>query len=423
MAKSKVTIIVERITTEIQKVVESEFFKEWRQEQSFLPGDVIVFNNSFLFRGRTNTSKSEKFLGLRFDDDSRIAAEPLVLYRPGQIINEIKRLSVKQFGRLEYGSLRDEIRAEQDRLGSIVLSLVGNIGEDESAAVDVSDFGSIKRLCYSPGQEQVSLVQDDCVALNQLENSELLWEATERILEVDSAGDGDLELAFKRGLNLLRNIAHIPVLVDEISETNATVLGKVVDRLDRQVADYANSLRRYRSNLADSEARNELLRIAYNFADGAQGLTKLITGISDLKPLVLWLTLESQLALALAFKTIPLTSSSSEKPSFEKYRTAIANARNHAFHDIFALGRTFKVRLPSDAFSGAEMLIFRDYSARNTSALDFDDRKIVELLDGLTRTSEQAVPAGFWEENQEVMRCTVSLANSLKSALTLLGGK
>lgn len=420
MPKSKSAAIADEITRRIQSILASEFFKDWRRQQTILPGDLVIFNNSFLFRGKANTSKSDLYLGVRFGENSRTEAEPVILHRPGAMVNEVKRISGKMADQIESTKLLDEIRAAQNQLGPIVLSLVGGIGKDEPASVSATDLGPVKNLDFLPEQAEVAVLQGDSISLNQLDNSELIWESARVTLRDAGVGDDELEQTFRSALNALRNAAHIPVMVNEIAPDKPTVLGRVIERLERQVRDYSTALTRYRGNLSDSEARNELLRIAYNFADGAQGLTGLITGISDLKPLILWLTIDSQLMLALAFKRIPF-SSGDKKISFDKYRTSIANARNHAFHDIFALGRTFKAKLPDNAFSGAEMLLFRDYSARRTSALDYDDRRIVELLEALTRTSEQAVPMQFWGENEEVMRCTVNIAKSLKSALILLG--
>ncbi len=44
-----------------------------------------------------------------------------------------------------------------------------------------------------------------------------------------------------------------------------------------------------------------LLRISYNFADGAKSLLTLVVGLSDLKPLLFWLTVLEQSQLAERF--------------------------------------------------------------------------------------------------------------------------
>ena len=86
------------------------------------------------------------------------------------------------------------------------------------------------------------------------------------------------------------------------------------------------------------------------------------------------------------------------KPSFERYRNVISSARNRAFHDVFAFGRPFHVRLPGDAFRSAELRLFQEYSRRSRPGLDFEDRALVELLAGFTRVSERPVPLGFWDK-------------------------
>jgi hypothetical protein len=79
----------------------------------------------------------------------------------------------------------------------------------------------------------------------------------------------------------------------------------------------------------------------------------------------------------------------------ERYRSVIADARNQAFHDVFAFDHPFNVKLPGDALRAPELRLFREYKSRNDPALNFEDRGLVEFFEALTRTSERPVPVGF----------------------------
>lgn len=422
MAKQRATIIVELIEDQVKNLLATDEFSQWESEQSFNWGDLVLFNNSFLLRGKSGTVKSDKYLAVRIEEGGRLTPRPLIVYEPGNIINDIKRFSGRQISDDKRRDIRDEVNLERRRLGAITLSLVAGVQPDEPASVEFSSAGAkFDKLVYFPGQEKVvELIERDLI-VNQIDNSDVLWHSLPGGL-FDAGHELDFEFSFRRALSKLRREAHISVSIDSISDGGSSILTKVVERLERQVVEYGAALKRHQKNLSDAEAKNELLRIAYNFADGAQGLTRLVFGISDLKPVAFWMTINAQFALKLAFDRVPLNLPKGTKPSFEKYRSVIANARNQVFHDIFSLGRTFKVNLPSKAFSGAEMLIFRDYSDRKSSALNFDDRRIVELLEGLTRTTEEVVPFGFWEANLDVMSCTVSVISSLRDSLLVLGG-
>jgi hypothetical protein len=162
------------------------------------------------------------------------------------------------------------------------------------------------------------------------------------------------------------------------------------------------------------------MRIAYNFADGAKNLISLVVGLSDLKPLLSWLTISTQCELAERFGDLPFSLVGKAKPSLDKYRSLIAGARNRTFHDLFAFGRPFRAPLKGSAFEAASLRLFREYKARNSSALEFNDRELVELLQSFTRAAEQPVPLGFWEKDLAVMRGVEDLSAALHRALVLV---
>jgi hypothetical protein len=207
-----------------------------------------------------------------------------------------------------------------------------------------------------------------------------------------------------------------PVEIDRVDADGPSILGEVVDRVGRQISAYRHALNYYTSNKGDAESFNELLRIAYNFADGAQELMHLAVGVSDMKPLLLWLTMGAQSKFVDELQGLPLGIVGDAKPSISKYRQAVAGARNRAFHDIFAFDQPFRVRLTGDAFQTPELRLFRRYSSKDP-ALNYNDRKLVALLEGFTRTSEQTVPLGFWESNLKVMEAIECVVKTLWIAL------
>ena len=149
-------------------------------------------------------------------------------------------------------------------------------------------------------------------------------------------------------------------------------------------------------------------------------LISLVVGLSDLKPLLSWLTISAQCELAERFGDLPFSLVGKTKPSLDKYRSLIAGARNRTFHDLFAFGPPFRAPLKSSAFEAASLRLFREYKARSSPALEFNDRELVELLQGFTRAAEQPVPLGFWEKDLAVMQAVEDLATALHRALVLV---
>ena len=129
----------------------------------------------------------------------------------------------------------------------------------------------------------------------------------------------------------------------------------------------------------------------------------LMVGICDLKPLVFWLTVFEQVDLAHRFAKLPFSLVGKGKPSLDRYRSVIADARNQAFYDCSRSDHPFNVKLPGDALRGPALRLFREYKSRNDPALTFEDRGLVELFEALTRTSERPVPVGFWDGNLHVI--------------------
>jgi hypothetical protein len=149
-------------------------------------------------------------------------------------------------------------------------------------------------------------------------------------------------------------------------------------------------------------------------------LITLVVGLSDLKPLLFWLTIAAQSDLTDKFAELPFALVGKAKPSLDRYRTLIAGARNQAFHDVFAFGRPFNVRLGPDAIRDPELHLFREYSRKHGPALDFEDRQVVELLEGLTRVAERPMPMGFWDKNSSVMEGVAEVARALLAGLLLV---
>jgi hypothetical protein len=75
-------------------------------------------------------------------------------------------------------------------------------------------------------------------------------------------------------------------------------LTEVIAGVRDQVTAYDDALRAHLKDPDDIEALNEVMRIAYNFADGARELIALVVGLSDIKPLLSWLTINAQCELA-----------------------------------------------------------------------------------------------------------------------------
>ncbi len=411
--------IEQGIVDQCELLLASDAFGVWKGSESVRPGDLIAVNNSFLYREKRATSKNARYLGIRVSEDGGFVFPPSVLSTKSRINLQFKRLQPKELSKYEVCSLADSITEELSNLGSIVFSLVGRIGEAGEAEVEIPTVPGIRMLRYVPGQAETMRLADEVVSFGDISTLDACWSAISSTIEEDV----DLEKLgniFEFAFHELQEAAACPIDVGEVSEEGPSILGNMVIRIEEQVDAFSKALEAHINRPADNEAYNELLRISYNFADGARVFLGLMVGVCDLKPLIFWLTVFDQVELAHCFSQLPFSLVGTGKPSLERYRSVIADARNQAFHDLFAFDHPFKVDLRGDALRGPQLHLFREYGKRNDPALTFEDRGLVELLQGLTRTSERPVPLGFWDGNHAIMRAVVGAVRSLRHALVLV---
>ena len=258
------------------------------------------------------------------------------------------------------------------------------------------------------------------IVINRLDDIDVVWQAISH--EITEAGLASelprLADAFDRVFGDLRDAAGRPVNIAKISRDKPSILSEVVAGIDTQIAHYKQALIAHLADAENTEALNEVMRIAYNFADGSGDLIALMSGLSDLKPLLLWLTISAQISVSERFGSLPFALAGKNKPSIDRYKTIVGGARNQAFHDLFAFGRPFRVPLEGNAFRAAQLRLFREYR-RAGSALEYEDRELVQLLEGFTRAAERPVPLGFWEKNSDVMIAVADMARALRDALLL----
>lgn len=415
-SEEQVGLVYTAVCQAISAILGSQTFKAWAKRDQPQVGDLMVFNNSFLYRENlTGTTKSKKYLCVSLHP----SAEPAILHIDGRINSTFKRIPSRQIDNYRKFELRPSITQEIVDLGTIVFSLVGRIGKDQPASIDVPTVTGFAALQYEPGQMETAELCDTAVLINRLDDIDVVWQAIARkCAEADIASD-ELAESFEKAFGDLREAAGRPIDVEDIVGDAPSILGEVIAGIHEQVAAYRIALSDHLTNPDDLEAVNEVMRIAYNFADGAKDLIAMVIGITDIKPLLSWLTIDAQVELAERFGDLPFALVGKAKPSLEKYRSLVAGARNRAFHDLFAFSRPFRVPLRSDAFQTAALHLFREYK-RGGPALEFKDRQLVQLLQGFTRASERPVPLGFWEQNLAVMQAVEDVASALHRALVLV---
>ncbi len=409
------------VLDECELLLASDAFASWKGTETLHVGDLVACNNSFLFRDGKSTTKSAYYLGIEVMEGPNYKLPPVVVKVNSRINSQFKRLAAKELSKYEILDIDTSLTDQLPRLGSIVFSLAGRIGNAEAAEVPLTKVAGIHSLKYLPGQVKPVEVLDGSILLGSISDLDSSWSAVETaVSEADAIDATELGEAFEAAFHSLQEAATCPVDPTDVTEDAPSILSNVLQKMETQVTAFTAALNEHQKDPNDNDVYNELLRVAYNFADGARAFLGLMVGICDLKPVLFWLTVFEQVELAHRFEKLPFSLVGKGKPSLDRYRSVIADARNQAFHDLFAFDHPFRVKLGGDALRSPDLRLFREYAKRNDPALNFEDRGLVDLLAALTRTPERPVPVGFWHGNEEVMSAVVDIVRGLLRALILV---
>ncbi len=410
------------VVDECELLLASDAFDAWKGAETLQVGDLIACNNSFWYREGQSTTKSAYYLGIEVGDGPNFTLPPIVVMANSRINSQFKRLAARERPKYEIADLDTALNEQLPGLGSIVFSLAGRIGEPEAAQVPLAKVPGLDLLMYVPGQSSPAVVSGSVVMLGTVADLDGSWAAVQDAAAgSDGVDAGALGEAFEVAFHALQEASTRPVDPEDVTEDAPSILSNVLERMEEQVSAFSTTLQQHQRIPDNNDVYNELLRVAYNFADGARAFLRLMVGVCDLKPVIFWLTVFEQVELAHRFEKLPFSLVGKGKPSLERYRSVIADARNQAFHDLFAFDHPFRVELPGDALRSAELRLFREHAKRGDSALNFEDRGLVDLFASFTRTPERPVPVGFWQGNAEVMAAVVDTVRSLRRALIVVG--
>lgn len=419
-----------RIKRSVEGVIATEAFKNWFQEQRAQDGDLVILNNSFIYRKPViKTSKNEQYLCLRVKGGQPSTRE-LFIMKPGEINSDFKLFSSQSENLPDRTPLQEAVQKEAQRIGSLVFVLIGEL-RDADCAVALN-HSSLKSLKYDPNAPQAH-IQDDvggskAVVVNQLMDPEAAWNAVKEAVQ-EQAGNGlsSLETAFADAFEKLREKARkyliLPMPGTTKPKTSVTLLSQFHTSATEQRRQYNRALNAHGKGKAGADAHlRDAMRVAYNFSEDAIKVLELLVSVADLKAVLLWCTIKEHFNVAEAFRNLPWTKSR-KKPSLERYREIISGVRNRAFHNLLALDHTVEANLEGVQVRAKRLTLFPPYEHRkNYIHFEYEDREMVQVLSELTRAPEATVPSEFWKKNEVVMERFEQLLGAAEEALWILNG-
>lgn len=395
------------IADSVRRLIQHPRFTAWMASENPRTGDVILVNNSFVFRD-VKTTKADKFLSLTIKE---APAAPEIGVATGIRFNlDFKRIAGASTNLPVSLPLPDAITPQLARLGHLVYLLIGAV-EDTEIVECALNHAAFSKAVWDPTISEVVHVEDDRIVFKRTDDEDLVWQAiVGHYAAIRETEPENLREAVGVALDELQDQAKARVQIPEpgeetpdgITDAVLTVLREQRDEYSAAVATCAQG------GAGAAAALNDVLRIAYNFASDATGFLRLIVSICDLKPIVLWGTIAEHYSLSEAFHALPW-SRSNKKPSLKNYHQSIADARNSAFHNLFPFRKSLLIRLPEAALGTPELQIFSEHGKKSDNQLSYRDKELVDILVEFTRARDRRVSLAFWQKNLELMDATVCL--------------
>lgn len=402
----------ERVVRAVKQIESHPEFNKWLTEEKATDGDLILINNSFVFRD-VQTDKSSRYLAAEVGTGGCfLKMPPSVATLSSRQNMDFRRLAKVQ-ARPVLEPLGNAMAQETRTLGNLIFGLIGNVTDDRQADITLHK-GSIKRIVWNPAAPGLLTLNDDTVEIKSVEDEDRLWTA----YLAAAAGSGlsvspDTQVEFAEALDRLLGLGSASLrLPDGKTRSKPGILDTILKALRDHLSEYGSALESYSRARGDQARRthfNEILRVAYAFSQEASTLLRLIVSICDLKPLVLWATIDKHYELSEALKSLPWTRSR-RKPSLGAYISLVGDARNRAFHNVFPFNKALYFELPEGTLKGAELRIFSEFGSRtHGNELTYHDKAVAEVMLGFTRARQRPTPDAFWQKNHSVMKCMVDL--------------
>lgn len=401
-----------KIISQVSTITKTKAFKDWLKDE-VLPTSGNLFlaiNNSFLFREHLKTNKSSKYIAFDISTKKTFDAKETYIIEGIAFNAAFKIYTVGPT--YKKSTLEQSIANELSEIGEVLYTVVGEIEDVNSLSEDLSN-ANFKKLTLNPTLSDEIRINGDEIQIKDYSDRESIWEKINKYCEENSITiPENLPGMIDKAISALQNNAYSNLSVPARFNYNKKyLLDKISDVIAAQLLDYNTHLKNIDS---DPKAMTEILRISYNFVSDVSKLLTLIINISDLKPIILWLTISNFFDLDTKFKQLPF-GFSKKKPALPEYESVVKNARNKSFHQLFPFNKSLRFQLA--ALEKVTITIFSNHGKKDGNKMTFKDQELTELLRGFTRVNEQIVSKNFWIKNSEVIQASYELIVATSQAI------
>ncbi len=286
---TKETEIKEAVEESISKLINHPSFQKYLAERlakkPMKKDDILIFNNSFVYREEVKTNMSDLHVVLKFTDNKKLGNK---LYIVKSKTNNVKEgfslFNTRENNKANLVDIKNAVKEQTQSLGDLLFILIGQI--DDSLVIEVPlqtlQQGNFRKLIWDPALQTPTLVSKDTITVQDTYDEELIWSEVKRQLPATSNEDFEkLRGNLGAGLDKLQDLAVARLILPTSAEKNQNCMTSLtIEVLKKQRDEYAQALNKFmRSKTSSDSAINDILRIAYNFSSDAIAFLRLIISI------------------------------------------------------------------------------------------------------------------------------------------------
>jgi hypothetical protein len=154
--------VVSFVTESVRRLMEHPNFVAWRDGEGLNPGDVVLINNSFVFR-EVKTNKADEFLSLMFNDGS--TGPEIAIARDIRFNVDFKRLGSTSTNLPITTPLITCIGPHLEQLGHLVFLLIGEVQDNEVVEVPLNN-SAFTSVVWDPKKADPAQIEGDRIIIS-----------------------------------------------------------------------------------------------------------------------------------------------------------------------------------------------------------------------------------------------------------------
>jgi hypothetical protein len=170
--------IAAQIRVAVAAVAKQREFLKWLKDEKVGEG-LVLLNNSFIFRQKLKTIKSDLYLGIPTRTSSNLGLSNVVVTRGIVFNSDFKFVDLKGTKKLEVEEIDAAIDKQLSQLGSIVMVLIGEVLNNVVTRAPIG-HSLFSELELNPSATATLAIRDKTIQVKSISDEEEVWTELEK---------------------------------------------------------------------------------------------------------------------------------------------------------------------------------------------------------------------------------------------------